>query len=68
MISVQKNGKQAQGRFGWLKAQKGEKLSWKQSALGKCYDCMCGYIDGKIDCQVEKCPLYWFMPYRQNQK
>jgi len=41
----------------------GETLQSKQAILAKCYDCMCGYEDGKVDCQIPECPLYSFMPY-----
>ena len=33
----------------------------------KCHDCMGAYIDGKVDCQNSKCPLYAFMPYRKGK-
>jgi Zn-finger protein len=28
---------------------------------------MGGFTDGKQDCQIPACPLYPWMPYRQNQ-
>ena len=42
----------------------GQKLTYRQQVLAKCYECMCGYIDGKRDCKIESCPLYKSMPYR----
>ncbi|KYC52634.1 MAG: hypothetical protein AMQ22_00684 [Candidatus Methanofastidiosum methylothiophilum] len=41
----------------------GKKLSFKEAILAKCYDCSCGYVDGKIDCCIEDCPLYQYAPY-----
>lgn len=38
-------------------------LSYKQLIRAKCKDCMCGYVDGRRDCEVETCPLYPAMPY-----
>ncbi|KKP30815.1 MAG: hypothetical protein UR21_C0024G0008 [Candidatus Woesebacteria bacterium GW2011_GWC2_31_9] len=29
----------------------------------KCLDCICAKSEGRIDCQVEDCSLYYFMPY-----
>ena len=33
----------------------------------KCHDCMGHYIDGKVDCQNSRCPLYPFMPYAKGK-
>lgn len=44
----------------------GKKLTWKQAARAKCFDCMGGYADGAMDCHVPACPLYQFMPYRDS--
>ena len=41
----------------------GKRLTLKQMILAKCADCMNGYSDGKIDCQLNKCLLYPVMPY-----
>ena len=45
----------------------GRKLTFKQAVLAKCFDCMGGYVDGLVDCRVPHCPLYPFMPYRENK-
>lgn len=38
-----------------------------QAMLSKCHEC-CGYYeDGKVDCGVTKCPLYKWMPYRNEE-
>ncbi|RKY28748.1 MAG: hypothetical protein DRP83_00210 [Planctomycetota bacterium] len=36
-----------------------------QAMLAKCHDCTGHYHDGKDDCEVTKCPLYKWMPYRK---
>ena len=41
----------------------GKRLTAKQAAYAKCYDCMGGFVDGKVDCGVTGCPLYGYMPY-----
>ncbi len=38
-----------------------------QAIRAKCYDCMGGYVDGKRDCEIPRCPLYGFMPYRKTR-
>ncbi len=46
------------------KYSSGSRLTRKQAINAKCYDCMGGYVDGKVDCQIEDCPMYPWMPYR----
>jgi hypothetical protein len=46
----------------------GERLTVRQMAIAKCYDCMGYYSDGKEDCQISSCPLYPLMPYRSGDK
>lgn len=41
----------------------GEEVSASQAAVGKCFDCMGGYVDGRRDCEIPTCPLYPWMPY-----
>lgn len=31
----------------------------------KCADCMGNYADGRVDCEIQGCPLYSWMPYRK---
>lgn len=33
----------------------------------KCHDCMSYYVDGRRDCKVPTCPLYYWMPYREQE-
>jgi len=53
----------AKGYRPYKKLLGGGKLSLKEAILAKCYDCACGYVDGKIDCDIQTCPLYQYMPY-----
>ncbi len=45
----------------------GKQLSYKQSILAKCYECMGYYADGTMDCRIYRCPLYSYMPYNPNR-
>jgi hypothetical protein len=56
-------GKRAKGKREFEKFKKGEKLTYKQSVYANCYECMSGYYDGKVDCEVKNCPLYTFIPF-----
>lgn len=65
--AVEKNGVLAKGKKEIIKHLNGERLSFKQAIIAKCYDCM-GYCeDGKEDCKVPMCSLYPFMPYNPNK-
>ena len=57
-------GKRAKGKREFEKFKKGEKLTYKQSVLAKCYDCTCFYADGKVDCKAKSCPLHPYMPFK----
>ena len=37
--------------------------SMKKAILAKCKDCMCDYVDGKLDCEIPGCSLYHWIPY-----
>ena len=56
---------QSKGRNMMLKHLSHERLTQREMILAKCFDCMGGYIDGRIDCQMDNCPLYPVMPYRE---
>lgn len=62
--NVQKYGRAAKGRKELLKHLDEGKLTVKGAILGKCYECMGYYADGKNDCHIPSCPLYLYMPYR----
>jgi len=57
-------GRKAKGNTELTKHLKGIRLTQRQMILAKCYDCMNGYLDGKVDCKIKECPLYPLMPYR----
>ena len=57
-------GIKAKWRKELLKHMKGERLTFRQAILARCYECMNGYTDGKYGCGIPGCPLYPFMPYR----
>jgi hypothetical protein len=61
---IENHGITAKGRQELIKHLKGQRLTFRQSILAKCYDCMGYYADGKMDCIVKDCPLYPFMPYK----
>lgn len=60
-------GISARGRKECIKHLKGGKLTRKEAVLAKCYDCCCGYEDGKEDCKVKGCPLHPYMPFNRDR-
>jgi hypothetical protein len=42
-----------------------KKSSLKAAILAKCHDCSGHYQDGRVDCGVNVCSLYAYMPYRK---
>jgi len=55
----------ARGRKELLNHLDGERLTIRQMALARCFDCMGYFADGKADCEIPDCPLYPLMPYRK---
>ena len=55
----------AKGKAELLRHLKGEDLTSKEMLLAKCYDCCCGFTDGKVDCKIADCPIYPVMSYRE---
>jgi hypothetical protein len=64
---IGKNGISAAGKRALIKYLENKHLTFKEAILAKCYDCMGHYGGGKIDCMNPACPLYFFMPYRENK-
>ena len=58
-------GIMARGRKELLNHLDGERLTIRQMALARCFDCMGYFADGKADCEIPDCPLYPLMPYRK---
>jgi hypothetical protein len=54
----------AKGGSALQKHLSGKSISIKQAVYGKCYECMGDYQDGKYDCEIPKCTLYPWMPYK----
>lgn len=68
MTNVTMKGKTARGRDELKKHLSGKKLSYKQALLAKCYECTGGYVDGKMDCKIPDCSIYWYMPFGEAWK
>lgn len=54
----------SRGRTELLKYLNGVRLTQRQAIIAKCFECMGGYVDGKVDCKIADCPLYPFMPFK----
>ncbi len=39
--------------------------SFVKAIKAKCRDCMNDWADGRINCQVDSCPLYHWQPFRE---
>ena len=63
-ISIVDYGVLARGQNELRRHEAGEKLTYKQMVMVKCYECCAGYTDGKVDCGISGCPLYGKMPYK----
>lgn len=61
-------GSNAKGSKELKKHNGGGVLTRRQAIYAKCYDCMGRYADGKNDCDVSRCPLYSYMPYRGKKR
>lgn len=46
----------------------GESLTLSQAVKAKCCNCMAGYVDGRISCELKECPLWPFMPYNEARR
>jgi len=64
---VKVDGVKAVGQKKLLDFLSGQKQTPLASIRAKCYDCMCYYQDGKVDCGMKDCPLYPYMPYREEK-
>ena len=63
-----KNAMASSGRTALLKWVNGGKLTISEAILAKCCRCQGLYADGKRDCEVTSCPLYFRMPYRAGKR
>lgn len=67
LIRQSKKDPASAGRTQYLRYLQGEKLTYKEALLAKCYDCDGGHSDGRYDCEVLTCPLRMYMPYKDKQ-
>ena len=67
-IKVTEFGITARGRSELCRHYQGQKLTYKQRCLAMCYDCMGGYTNGKVSCEIKDCPLYPVMPFKNKKK
>lgn len=64
LIRQSKKDPTSAGRTQYLRFLQGEKLTYREALLAKCYDCDGGHSDGRYDCEVLSCPLRRYMPYK----
>ena len=64
LIKQWKNCPTSSGRTQYLRHLNGVELTYREMCLAMCAECSTGYIDGRQECKVPKCPLYPVMPYR----
>jgi hypothetical protein len=57
----------SKGKTLYLKFLKGEQLSASQAIICNCFQCMNGHMDGRLDCEIQDCPCYAWMPYRKKE-
>ena len=67
ILEIKKYGKRSKGNSLLIKHLKGERLTYKEAVLAKCADCMYNYEDGLLGCGITDCPLYQYMPYKNNK-
>ena len=68
MEQIERDGGTNRGRNELLKYLNGESLTARQSCVAKCYDCMGYGAAGRVDCKIDTCVLYPFMPYSSKPK
>jgi hypothetical protein len=67
--TVTKHGMKAQRKREYIEyLETGKKLSPMKAIKAQCYQCTDAYMDTKIDCEIKECPLYPYMPYRENKE
>jgi len=63
---IQKHPK-VRGRMELFRHLNGESLTRQEAITGKCNDCACGFVDGKVSCELLTCTLFPFSPYRNRR-
>jgi len=46
----------------------GKILTPSEAIKAKCCDCMAGYVDGRVSCELKGCPLWPYMPYNPSRR
>ena len=60
-------GKESRGKSLLLKyRERRRRLTRSEAIVAKCHECSCGYLDRRDDCKIPECPLYPWMPYRND--
>jgi len=68
VADIKKFGARAEGRSERIKSFEGVRLTRDEAIMAHCYDCMGGYTDGAVDCEMSTCSLYPYMPYREQNR
>jgi len=45
--------------------KRGERPRYPEATRAMCYQCMGDMLDGRADCEIVTCPIYFFQPYRK---
>jgi hypothetical protein len=64
---VEQNWMLAKGKKELVRHLRGGRLSATEAIKAKCYECMGGYGDDKVDCEISACPLRPMMPYNPDK-
>jgi hypothetical protein len=67
-MDMAKAGKDSAGKREMIMHLESRELTLAQAVRAKCYDCCCGYVDGKVDCGSFTCSLHPFMAYNKNAR
>jgi hypothetical protein len=63
-IESVERGTESAGKTQMLRYLRGQKVTRHQAMQAKCFECMGGYADGRVDCGLKECALYPWMPYK----
>lgn len=55
-------------KSGLIKRVTVKRPSMIKSIKDKCMDCSSNYVDGRLDCEIPECSLYYWMPYGESVK
>lgn len=46
---------------------RGPRPGFREALRNKCFECCGDMVDGRVDCQIVTCALYYWQPYRKMQ-